>query len=80
MLNKREYAMAQELARELTIVEEKKKVAERRAMREWQRRANQEAMESLGRSIRNVRNAYIEGFVKPINNALTAMQKGYLGK
>ncbi len=79
MLNKREMAMAQELAREIVAVEKEKEIADQRAMREKQRQANQEAMESLARVIRNVQNAYITGFVKPINNALKAMQKGYLG-
>lgn len=78
MLNKREMALAQELAREIVAVERVKEIAEQRAIRERQRQANQEAMESLGRAMRNVQNAYIIGFAKPINNALKAMQKGYL--
>lgn len=77
ILNERELEMAQELARRIVVAEKDKEIATRKAARE--RQANQEAMESLGRIVRNVQNAYINGFVKPINEAKKAMMKGYLG-
>ena len=79
ILNERELEMAQELARRIVAAEKDKEISMRKAARERQRQANQEVMESLGRIIRNVQNAYINGFVKPVNEAKKAMMKGYLG-
>ena len=79
MLNGREMDMAKELAREIVIVEREKEIATKMKERERRRQANQESWESLGRVIRNAQNAYINGFIKPINNAKKAMRKGYLG-
>lgn len=69
--------LAKSLARDLVRVEREKKIENRRLELARQRQAHRESFESLGRVVRNVQNAYMEGFVKPLNNALKSMRRGY---
>lgn len=68
---------ARSLAREIVRVNKEQEVERSRLERERRAQATRESFESLGRAIRNVQNAYIEGFFKPINNAMKAMGRGY---
>lgn len=68
---------AKSLASEIVRVNKEREIEKYRLERERQSQATRESFESLGRAFRNVQNAYIEGFYKPINNAIKAMGRGY---
>ena len=75
LLDKQGVQRAQSLAQDLVRIE--KEIEWYKAERERRARETRESFESFGRAIRNVQNAYIEGFYKPLNNALKSMRKGY---
>lgn len=66
---------AKSLASEIVKVNKEREIAMIR--KESMRRASNNSFEALGRTIRKAQNAYIEGFIKPINNAMESMRKGF---